>query len=103
MSDSGTKLTTDEVAEIAALARLELSAEEIARLTDELGEILAHVAVLDEVDVAGVEPMTHAVELELPSRPDDVIESLSIDDVLAGAPAEQDGMFSVPSSIGGSK
>jgi aspartyl-tRNA(Asn)/glutamyl-tRNA(Gln) amidotransferase subunit C len=95
------RLTPEEVAEIAGFARLELAGDEIERLAGELAEILEHVAILDEVDTEGVEPMTHAVEVELRARPDDVTESLPIDEVLAAAPDEDDGMFSVPSSIGG--
>jgi aspartyl-tRNA(Asn)/glutamyl-tRNA(Gln) amidotransferase subunit C len=102
MAANRATLTRDEVARIAGFARLELSADEIERMTDELDEILAHVAILDEVDIEGVEPMTHAVELELRTRPDDVTESLAIDEVLAGAPDEEDAMFAVPSSLGGS-
>lgn len=96
------RLTPEEVAAIAGFARLDLSAAELERIAGDLGEILEHVAVLDEVDVDGVEPMTHATDLELGLRPDDVIESLSIDDALGGAPAEEDGMFAVPSPIKGS-
>ena len=93
-------LSLDEVTAIAGFARLELSAAEAERMTAELAEILDHVAVLAEVDVEGVEPMTHAVDIELRLRPDDVGESLSIDRALAAAPAEEDGCFVVPSSIG---
>lgn len=92
-------LSIDEVTEIAGFARLELSAAEAEQMAADLAELLEHVAVLDEVDVEGVEPLTCAVELELRLRPDDVGESLAIDDALGDAPAEEDDCFVVPSSI----
>lgn len=92
-------VTADEVAAIAGFARLELVDGEAEQMAADLAELLEHVAVLDEVDVEGVEPMTHAVDIELTLRPDDVGASLPIDDVLGAAPEEEDGCFVVPSSI----
>jgi aspartyl-tRNA(Asn)/glutamyl-tRNA(Gln) amidotransferase subunit C len=96
MSD---RLSPAEVDEIAALARLRLAPEVRERLAAELEEILEHVAVLREVDVEGIEPMTHVAEMPLRLRPDDVGESLDLEAALQAAPAGEDGFFVVPSSI----
>jgi aspartyl-tRNA(Asn)/glutamyl-tRNA(Gln) amidotransferase subunit C len=53
-------LTTDEVRHIARLARLRPSDAEIERYRAQLASILEHVARLNELDVAGIEPLTHA-------------------------------------------
>jgi aspartyl-tRNA(Asn)/glutamyl-tRNA(Gln) amidotransferase subunit C len=93
------KITPEEVAETAALARLALSPEEAARLTRELDAILGYMEKLAALDVEGVEPMTHAVALACPLREDGVGEELGAEAALAGAPRRQDGFFEVPRII----
>ena len=91
------EITRDEVAHLARLARLALDADELDRLAGQLDVILGAVAKIGEVsDAEGVRPMTHAVPLENVMRPDVVVASLPRDDVLAGAPAAEDGRFRVP-------
>jgi aspartyl-tRNA(Asn)/glutamyl-tRNA(Gln) amidotransferase subunit C len=94
-------LSLDEVRRIAALARLRLSAEEERTFADQLSAILDHVRQLEELDVSGVEPMTHALaEGEVPAlRPDTVEPSLTTDEALAGAPAREGTCFKVPRII----
>ncbi len=97
-----TKITAADVRETATLARLELSDEEIARLTRELDAILGYMELLDTLDVSGVPPMTHAVDLDMPLR-DDVLEALEpqlpVEAALADAPRPHDGFFEVPKII----
>ncbi len=97
-----TKITDADVRETATLARLELSDEEIARLTRELDAILGYMELLDQLDVSGVPPMTHAVSLDLPLR-DDVLEALEpqlpLEAALSDAPRPHDGFFEVPKII----
>ncbi|MDT7572736.1 MAG: aspartyl-tRNA(Asn)/glutamyl-tRNA(Gln) amidotransferase subunit [Actinomycetota bacterium] len=91
------EITRDEVAHLARLARLALDDAELDRLAGQLDVILGAVAKIGEVsDAEGVRPMTHAVPLENVMRPDVVVASLPRDDVLAGAPAAEDGRFRVP-------
>jgi aspartyl-tRNA(Asn)/glutamyl-tRNA(Gln) amidotransferase subunit C len=91
------EITRAEVAHLARLARLALDDEELDRLAGQLNVILGAVAKIGEVsDAEGVEPMTHAVPLENVMRADVVVASLPRDDVLAGAPAAEDGRFRVP-------
>jgi aspartyl-tRNA(Asn)/glutamyl-tRNA(Gln) amidotransferase subunit C len=97
-----TKITAADVRETATLARLELGDDEVARLTRELDAILGYMDLLDQLDVSSVEPMTHAVSLELPLR-DDVVEALEpqlpVDSALSDAPRARDGFFEVPKII----
>ena len=97
-----TKITAADVRETATLARLELSDEEVARLTRELDAILGYMELLDKLDVAGVPPMTHAVELDMPLR-DDALEALEpqlpVELALSDAPRAHDSCFEVPKII----
>jgi aspartyl-tRNA(Asn)/glutamyl-tRNA(Gln) amidotransferase subunit C len=92
-------ISREEVDELALLARLELGDAEAERLRGELSAILDYVAQLAGVDTAGVEPMTHAVPLDCPLRPDAAAPSLTQDEALAGAPRAEDGFFVVPRII----
>lgn len=92
-------LSRDEVTELAKLARLELTDEVAERLRGELGAVLDYVAMLGEVDVTGVEPMTHAVAMTLRLR-DDVVETpLPVEVALGGAAVVKDDCFEVPAVI----
>lgn len=95
------KVTREEVEELALLARLRLEDDEIERLRGELSAILDYVSELQAVDTTGVEPMTHAVPLDCPLRPDVVAPSLSADEALANAPQGVDDFFAVPRIIEG--
>jgi aspartyl-tRNA(Asn)/glutamyl-tRNA(Gln) amidotransferase subunit C len=91
------EITRGEVAHLARLARLALDDAELDQLASQLDVILGAVAKIGEVsDAKGVKPMTHAVPLENVMRPDVVVASLPRDDVLAAAPAAEDGRFRVP-------
>jgi len=94
-------LSLDEVRRIAGLARLRLSAEEEQTFAVQLSAILDHVRQLDELDVSGVEPMTHALAAdEAPAlRPDAVEPGLSPGEALAAAPAREGTCFKVPRII----
>jgi aspartyl-tRNA(Asn)/glutamyl-tRNA(Gln) amidotransferase subunit C len=94
-------LSLDEVRRIAALARLRLSPEEERTFAVQLSAILDHVRQLEELDVSGVEPMTHALAAgESPRLRGDAVEpSLSPEDALAAAPAREGTCFKVPRII----
>jgi aspartyl-tRNA(Asn)/glutamyl-tRNA(Gln) amidotransferase subunit C len=89
-------LSLKDVEEIALLARLELAPDEAERLRGELSAILGYVEKLRACDVTGVEPMTHAVPMDCPLRPDEVQPSLPAERALAAAPARSDDCFEVP-------
>jgi aspartyl-tRNA(Asn)/glutamyl-tRNA(Gln) amidotransferase subunit C len=87
----------EQVLHVARLARLELSEEEIERMAGELSGILEHVERMNELDLDGVEPTSHVVELENVLRPDDPRPSWPREQVLELAPDPADGAFRVPS------
>jgi aspartyl-tRNA(Asn)/glutamyl-tRNA(Gln) amidotransferase subunit C len=87
----------DQVLHVAKLARLKFSEEEIERLAPELSEILEHVERMDRVDLEGVEPTSHVVELQNVLREDVPRDSLPKERALEQAPDAADGGFRVPS------
>ncbi len=89
-------LTPDEVARLGHLARIRLSDEECALLAPQLDLILESVAVVSEVARADVNPTSHALDLTNVFREDAITESMSPDDILAGAPRVEDQRFRVP-------
>ena len=82
---------------MAKLARLGLSESEVETMAGELSGILEHVDRIAGLDLEGVEPTSHVVELENVVRRDEPHESLDRDVVLAQAPDPVDGAFRVPS------
>jgi aspartyl-tRNA(Asn)/glutamyl-tRNA(Gln) amidotransferase subunit C len=95
------RITADEVRELAMLTRLRLSDPEVAAMTDNLGAILDYVDALSALDTAAVEPMTHAVPFDCPTRPDEVKPSLPRDEALANAPRRDGDFFQVPRIVPG--
>jgi aspartyl-tRNA(Asn)/glutamyl-tRNA(Gln) amidotransferase subunit C len=89
-------LSPADVARLAQLARIDLTADELARLAPQLDVILDAVASVSTVAGPDVVPMTHALPLTNVFRPDVVKPSLSAADALAAAPATEDGRFRVP-------
>jgi aspartyl-tRNA(Asn)/glutamyl-tRNA(Gln) amidotransferase subunit C len=87
----------DQVLHVARLARLELTEAELERMATELSTILDHVERMNELDLEGVEPTTHVVELENVLRPDEPRPSWPREQVLEPAPDPAEGAFRVPS------
>ncbi len=94
-------ISRDDAAQVAKLARLELSESELSALAGQLSAILDYVAVLDELDVSAVEPMVHAVELSNVLRPDEPRPSLPRAAALSNAPKTDGKHFLVPAIIEG--
>jgi aspartyl-tRNA(Asn)/glutamyl-tRNA(Gln) amidotransferase subunit C len=86
-----------EVLHVARLARLALSEEEIERMARELSAVLDNVARIAELDLDGVPPSTHVVEVTGALRPDEPVPSFSREIALAQAPAVSGDGFLVPS------
>jgi aspartyl-tRNA(Asn)/glutamyl-tRNA(Gln) amidotransferase subunit C len=93
------KISKDEVTHVAHLARLEFGAEEMGKFTSQLNDILLYMDKLDEVDTAGVEPVTHAIARKNAFREDAVGASLPPEVSLANAPEARGGCFQVPKVI----
>ena len=93
-------LTTDDVARLAELARIELSPADLERLAPQLDLILQAVASVSEVAGDDVPPTSHALPLTNVFRPDEVRPSLPAELALAGAPSVEDDRFRVPRILG---
>lgn len=85
---------------MARLARLDLTPEHLQRMTAQLAGMLEHFADIDALDLATVEPMTQPYPLQNVFREDVVVAGLDRDEVLAAAPAAEDGRFRVPPILG---
>jgi aspartyl-tRNA(Asn)/glutamyl-tRNA(Gln) amidotransferase subunit C len=96
MSAEPASITVDDVRHLAALARIDLDDEHLARLRGQLDQILHAVAQVQEVAGADVPPTSHPLPLTNVSRPDVLTPSLSAQDALSAAPAAEDGRFRVP-------
>jgi aspartyl-tRNA(Asn)/glutamyl-tRNA(Gln) amidotransferase subunit C len=87
----------EQILHVARLARLELSEDEIERMSGELSGILEHVDRISALDLDDVAPTSHVVALENVLRPDEPEPCLPRDVALANAPDPFDGAFRVPS------
>jgi aspartyl-tRNA(Asn)/glutamyl-tRNA(Gln) amidotransferase subunit C len=85
-----------DVAYVANLARIELTAAERDLFQRQLDTILAYVRQLAEPDVEGIEPTSHGQAIPCALRPDEVVAGLDREVVLANAPARLDDEFLVP-------
>ncbi len=79
-------LKPEEVKAVAHLARLELTEDELATMTRQLGAILDYVAQLQQLNLEGVEPLAHALPVSNVFRDDEPAPSLSVEEALANAP-----------------
>jgi aspartyl-tRNA(Asn)/glutamyl-tRNA(Gln) amidotransferase subunit C len=86
-----------EVLHVARLARLALSEKDVERMSRELSAVLDHIAKISELDLEGVPPTSHVVEVENALREDEPGPSLPRDQALAAAPAVEADGFLVPS------
>jgi aspartyl-tRNA(Asn)/glutamyl-tRNA(Gln) amidotransferase subunit C len=94
------RITRQDVAHVADLARLTLSDDELDRFTDQLAAVLDHAKDVEALDTAGVPPTAHPLPLRNVLREDEVRPSLDRDEVLAAAPAVEDDRFAVPPVLG---
>ena len=92
-------ITRDDVAKVARLSRLALTAEELQVYTEQLGHILQYVEKLNAVDTSAVEPMVTAVAGRNVFRPDEVKPGLKREDALAAAPDQDEEFFKTPPVI----
>ena len=94
------RLTRQDVAHVAGLARLHLSDEELDLFTGQLASVLDHAADVASLDLAGVEPTAHPLPVSNVFRPDEARPSLDRDELLAQAPSVEDHRFRVPRILG---
>ena len=85
-----------DVAYVARLARLDLSAEETVLFQAQLARVLEHAARLDAVNVEGIEPAAHAFSIFDVLREDEARPGLTQEEALRNAPRSAQGLFIVP-------
>ncbi|MBI4664023.1 MAG: Asp-tRNA(Asn)/Glu-tRNA(Gln) amidotransferase subunit GatC [Verrucomicrobia bacterium] len=84
---------------VAHLARVSLTPDETQKIGSQLGQVLAYMDKLNELDVSLVEPTAHAMPLVNVARPDQITPSLPTEDALRNAPASASGLFIVPKIV----
>jgi len=93
------KITTEDVKEVAELARLEFADDEIENFRSQFENILKFISKLDELDIQDVKPTTHVLDVSTPQREDVVKGWITQDDAMKNAPQPEDGFFGVPKVI----
>ena len=93
-------LSRDDVAKLAGLARIEMSEEELVSLSSQFGMILDAVARVQEVNLVGVIATSHPQPIQNVFREDQVRPSLTPEQALSGAPAQEEQRFRVPQILG---
>jgi aspartyl-tRNA(Asn)/glutamyl-tRNA(Gln) amidotransferase subunit C len=89
-------ITRDQVLHVAKLAQLGLSEEEVTRFSEQLSAILESVGKIAELDLAGIEPTSHPLDIANVFGEDEPEPSLSLGEALANAPDAEDEAFGVP-------
>lgn len=90
------KISEEEVKHIANLAKLNLSDDEVQKYSKDLGNIASFVEKLNEVDVTGVEPTAHILDIKNVFRKDEVCSVFGREEILKNAPSKEAGCISVP-------
>jgi len=93
-------LSRDDVAKLAGLVRIEMSEEELVSLSSQFGMILDAVARVQEVNLEGVIATSHPQPIQNVFREDQVLPSLTPEQALSGAPAQEEQRFRVPQILG---
>jgi aspartyl-tRNA(Asn)/glutamyl-tRNA(Gln) amidotransferase subunit C len=92
-------LSDDQIRRLARLARVALRPEEAGEVAKRLNRILSLVDEMQAVDTAGIEPMSHALDLVQRLRPDELTETDRRSLYQSVAPAVEDGLYLVPKVI----
>lgn len=92
-------VSKDDVRKAARLSRIAVAEERLEELADELNGIMGWIDQLNEVDIKGIEPMTSAVETQLPMREDVITDGDKQSEILANAPRSEAGFFVVPKAV----
>lgn len=100
MAEGTSRITRDDVAHVARLARLDITDDELDTFTHQLADVLEHARDVEALDTEGVPPTAHPLPIQNVFRDDEVEPSLDRDEVLAMAPSAEDGRFRVPRILG---
>ena len=89
-------ISEEQVRHVANLARLGLTDEEVARMSEQIGDILDNIEKIQELDLEGVPPTSNPLNLTNVLRPDEPREELPREEALSTAPDPVDDLFAVP-------
>ena len=92
-------LSDDQIRRIARLARIAVRPEESAAVAERLNRVLGLIDEMRAVDTAGIEPMSHALDVVQRLRPDEVSEGDRREAYQSVAPSVEDGLYLVPKVI----
>ncbi|MEM8844606.1 MAG: Asp-tRNA(Asn)/Glu-tRNA(Gln) amidotransferase subunit GatC [Pseudomonadota bacterium] len=92
-------LTTEDVLDIANLARLKIEVSELDQYKQDLSRILEFVDHMDQANVDNIEPMAHPQDMMQPLRADEITEPNQREKFQANAPATENGLYLVPKVI----
>jgi aspartyl-tRNA(Asn)/glutamyl-tRNA(Gln) amidotransferase subunit C len=92
-------ISREEVEHVARLARLELTDEEKELFREQLSAVLERAQRIQALDLEGLPPTAHPVEMRNVWRPDEVVAPEAAEDVLANAPAREGRLFQVPAIL----
>jgi len=95
-----TALSRDEVAHVAALARLDLDDDALDHFTEHLSSVLDYAAEIDSLDLSDIPPMVHPLPLRNVVRRDVVTGVIDREAVLAQAPDHDGERFRIPPILG---
>jgi len=94
-------LSEHDVRHVAMLARLALTDDEVEAMRTDLNSILGHIDEIQRLDLAGVPPMAHAIQVVNVTRADVVTPSFAQDVAVMNAPQAEGGAFVIPQIVGG--
>lgn len=93
------KISKEMVEYVSELSRLELTESQIEKTMEDLTRILDYVEILNEMDLSGIEPMSHVFDLKNVFREDEVEPSYDREALLSGAPKRDNESFIVPKTV----
>lgn len=99
VSESPT-ITEADVRHVAKLSRLRLRDDEVHHFAEQLSHVMGYIAKINELDLEGVEPMSHPLAMSNVLREDHEQPGLPVETALANAPAKTPPFFEVPRVLG---
>ena len=93
-------LSLEQVRHVAKLCRLRLTDDQLERYRSQLASVLDHIAKLNELDVEGIEPMAHPIDIFNRLDDDEVTQPMPIEMLQRNAPAVEDRLLAVPKVLG---
>ena len=93
------RISEEEVKHIASLAKLKLNEDEVTKYANELGQIAEFVDQLKEINVEGIKPTAHILDIKNVFRKDERKASFDREEILKNAPSKEAGCISVPKVV----